>query len=191
MRFLSVVAMLTLSVVVQAQDFTTTMTPAERAAAGLGKLSAEELAVLKAAVERYKSGEVAAIKQEAEQKVAVAEAKVKETEAKAREAEAEQKKSGPGWLGALITLKRAESKSKVEVSDLLVSRVEGTFKTFSGRRSFTLENGQVWTMIENDSYAGPTYTNPEVEIYPGIMGSFWLRVPAAAVRFKVKPVKLD
>jgi hypothetical protein len=165
--------------------------PEKFRAAGLHKLTESELAELQILIDQLKSGEVAAIKQEAEQKVAVAEAKVKETEAKAKEAEAEQKKSGPGWLGALITLKRAESKSKVEVSDLLVSRVEGTFKTFSGRRSFTLENGQVWTMVENDSYAGPTYTNPEVEIYPGIMGSFWLRVPAAAVRFKVKPVKLD
>ena len=60
-----------------AGDFTRTMTPEERTAAGLDKLTEAELAQLKAVVERYKTGEVSEVKQEAEARVAAAEAKAR------------------------------------------------------------------------------------------------------------------
>lgn len=172
-------------VAVMAGDFTQTMTAEEREAAGLGKLTPAELARLTAAVERYKSGEVGAVQQEAERKVAAAEAKVKESEAKATAS----RKSGPSWLGALIALDRAEKNAGP--SEDLHTRLEGTIKTFSGRRNFKLANGQVWQMVEAGSYAGPVYQNPEVIIRPGVLGTFWLNIPDAALRVKVKPVKLE
>jgi hypothetical protein len=46
-------------------------------------------------------------------------------------------------------------------------------------------------MIEADSYAGPTYTNPDVFVRPGMLGSFWLRIPDGALRVKVRPVKIQ
>ena len=77
--------------------------PAEDfATAGLQKLTPEELARLEALVERYKTGEVAdvrqqeearalATRQEAEQRVVAAEAKAREAETKAKEAETKTK----------------------------------------------------------------------------------------------------
>lgn len=197
----------------QAQDFTRTMTAEEQAAAGLEKLSPAELAKLKAAVERYKAGAVAVVQEAAEQKVAAtqaqvqevarqvaaSEAKAKEAEEKAAAAEAKAKaaaekpavaeKKGPGWLGALITLRRAEAKPEAE--EAIESRLAGSVSTFSGRRTFTLENGQVWQMTESDAYAGPTYDHPVVRVRPGMFGTFWLQIPEAAIRVKVKPVKLE
>jgi hypothetical protein len=185
-------ALLVLAAAACADDFTRTMTAEERTAAGLDKLTAEELARLAAAVERYKSGEVAVVRHEAEQKVAVvrqeAAVKVAAAEAKAQVA-APGAGRQPGWLGALITLRRTEQ--KLDEAEELEVRLAGTLRSFSGRRNFTLENGQVWQMIEAGSYAGPRLESPVVTIRPGMMGSFWLKVPAAGLRVKVKPVKLE
>jgi hypothetical protein len=181
-----------------AQDFTQTVTPAERAAAGLDKLSPAELAQLKALVERYKTGEVAVVQQQAQAQVAVHEAKAAEAQQKAAAAEAKAKaaegshtdpKKGPSWLAALITLEKT-AKSP-ESNEEFRTRLKGKLESFSGKRSFTLENGQVWQMVDATSWSGPDYDNPEVNIKPGVFGVFWLRVPEASLRVKVKPLKLE
>lgn len=179
---------LALTTTLFAQDFTKSMTAEERQATGLDKLDAIELARLKAIVERYKAGEVAVLQQAAEEKVAAAEVRVKAAETKAAEAATTERK-GPGWFTALVTLQKAGSRP--EANEELQLKLAGTLRTFSGKRSFTLDGGQVWTMIEVDSYAGPTLQNPVVHIYPGPFGVFWLRIPEAALRVKVKPVKLE
>ncbi|MBA3850629.1 MAG: hypothetical protein C0502_11655 [Opitutus sp.] len=198
-KLMSWLGALALAIAACAQDFTQAMTPEERAAAGLHKLTPAELARLKEVVERYKTGEVAVVRRQAERQVAATEAKAQEAERKVAAAEAKAKqvaapgaaaapKKTPGWVGALLTLKRAE---KAPGNEVLESRLVGELKTFSGRRSFRLENGQVWQMIESDQYAGPTYENPEVFIEPGLFGTFWLRIPDGALRVKVKPIKLE
>ncbi len=172
---------------VLAQDFTQTVTPEERAAAGLDKLSPAELAKLKALVERYKAGEVAvheAKAAEAQQKAAVAEAK-----AQAAAAQSPDPKKGPSWLAALITLEKT-AKSP-EANEEFRTRLKGKLESFSGKRSFTLDNGQVWQMVDGASWSGPDYENPEVTIKPGVFGVFWLRVPEASLRVKVKPLRLE
>lgn len=204
-----VLGLFTIAGLLPAQDFTATMTPEERAATGIDRLTPEELARLRAVVERYKSGEVAVVRQEAEQQVAVAKQEaatqvatvkqeaeqkiaVAETKAQAAESKAQAAppaKKGPGWLAALVTLEKAGKKSDAE--DIIRSRLVGTLKSFRGSRSFTLENGQVWTMSEGSSYAGPVLTSPELNISPGILGTFWLQIPDAALRVRVKPVKLE
>ena len=149
-----------------ALDLRRSATPEEFAAAGLAKLSPEELQALGKLVDRLQSSAPAA-------------------ESKG---EAAARKS-PSWLTALLTLEKAgEAKGRREV---LQARLAGSLKSFSGRRSFTLQNGQQWQMIESESYAGPTYENPEVLIEPGMLGYFWLRIPDGALRVKVKPLKLQ
>lgn len=158
------------TVAVWGVDLRTAATTEEFEAAGLAKLSPAELQALEKLVARLQSAEVA--------KAAPA----------AAAATAALPKKGPSWLGALLTLERVgQDKGEKEV---LQSRLAGPLKSFSGRRSFTLENGQQWQMIESDQYAGPTYQNPEVFIEPGLLGTFWLRIPDGAVRVKVKPLKL-
>jgi hypothetical protein len=187
---------LVLAVAAQAQDFTENLTPAERESAGLHKLAPAELAKLREIVERYKAGEVAVVQQQAEQKVAETQARVAEAEkkvaaaeARARESAGTPAKKGPGWLSALLTLEKAGQGASQD--DELHSRLVGPLKSFSGRRKFVLENGQEWQMIEGDTYAGPTYENPAVNVRPGTFGTFWLQIPEAAVRVKVKPLKLE
>jgi hypothetical protein len=191
---------LLLAVAAPAQDFTRTMTPEERAAAGLERLTPAELAALKAAVERYKSGAVEVVTREAGAQTAAAAARAAEAErqaaaaeARAREAAAQAAKAeprkGPGWLTALITLeKTAQAPDSAEE---VRARLAGKLESFSGRQRFTLDNGQVWQMTDLAEWAGPAYDRPEVTIRPGALGTFWLRIPEAGVRVKVRPVKLE
>jgi lipoprotein-anchoring transpeptidase ErfK/SrfK len=206
-----------LAVTVHAQDFTRTMTADEQAAAGLEKLSPAELAKLKAFVERYKTGAVAVVQEQAEQKVAATEAKVQQVreqvaateakaraaeqkaaqaEAKAKEAEAKsataaatEKKKGPGWLSALTTLKRIADKP--EGVEAMESRIAGPFTGWSGKTTFRLQNGQVWQQNDDGSYVDREVDSPAVRIVPGRMGVFWMEVEGVNPRVKVKPIKLE
>lgn len=170
-----------------AGDFTKTMTPDEQGLAGLGKLTPEELARLKAVVERYKSGEVAEIRQEAEKKVAVAEARVKQAATGAAAGSPTGKK--PNWFAALVTLRKTADKP--DKAEALEGRLAGSLKTFNGRRSFELQDGQVWRMIESGRYSGPTLEGPAVSITPGFLGVYWLQIREAPLLVKVQPVKID
>ncbi|MBK8069152.1 MAG: hypothetical protein IPK27_16450 [Rhodanobacteraceae bacterium] len=55
------------------------------------------------------------------------------------------------------------------------SSIPGTFKGWSGKTQFTLENGQVWEQIENDQFSA-NLESPRVTIKPGLFGSWRLRV---------------
>lgn len=173
MRFLSVPALLILAVAAPAQDFTRAMTPAEQAAAGLDKLTPQELAALKAAVERYKTGEVATVRQEAEMKVA---------EVEARAAERTQEERKRGYLAGLFN----QSAGKDEI--LIESTLPGRHQNFQGRPIYTLANGQKWAVAEATNYfAVRPLQDPAVKIEPGAIGSFWMSVEGGP-RLRVKPV---
>jgi hypothetical protein len=210
MRKLLLLGVCLLAGIAHAEDFTAIMTAEDRAASGIDRLTPAELARLKAVVERYKSGEVAVIrqeaeqqvatvkqeaeqkvatvKQEAEQKIAVAEAKVQQAET-ARPAAEKPADKKPSWFGALVTLQKAGDKA--DNNDILEGRLAGKLKSFSGTRSFTLQDGQVWKMIEGGSYHGPELDSPVVRIMPGFMGTFWLQIREAPLRVKVQPVKVQ
>jgi hypothetical protein len=168
-------------VLAAADDFTSTMTADERAATGLEKLSPEELARLKAVVERYKQGAAADARLQAGT-AAAAEAKAGP---EAQPAPGEQKK--PGWLHALITLEKSAAHPTKEMD--LESRIAGNFKGWSGRTTFRLENGQVWQQVNPDVYQASPVLSPRVKIYPAMVGGFWLEVDG--MRVKVKPIKLQ
>lgn len=201
-RFLIVLGLLTAAVTVRADgDFTKTLAPDELAATGLNKLTAEELARLKAVVERYKSGEVAVVQQQAEQKVAATEAKVKEAEQKVAAAEAKTKeaeskaaepaadKKKPGWLKALVSRSSAESAEKQDHDQAIESRIAGEFSGWHYGTVFALENGQRWSSIlQGDSYNGDTVQSPKVRIYPGPLGGYWMDIEGVRQRVKVKLV---
>lgn len=177
------------AVFARAGDFTQGMTADEQAQAGLAKLTPEELARLKAVVERYKAGELAVVRQEAEKTVAAAEAKAKQAEAAAAAPEASEAGKKPGWFAALVTLRKtAEKPDKAEAME---GRLVGSLKTFNGRRSFELQDGQVWRMTETGRYSGPTLESPAVWITPGFLGVYWLQIREAPLLVKVQPVKVQ
>ncbi len=58
----------------------------------------------------------------------------------------------------------------------IVAHIVGEFRGWSGRTSFTLDNGQVWEQIEPGSLVARRMTNPAVTIKPAMMGTWMLRV---------------
>jgi len=71
-------------------------------------------------------------------------------------------------------------------SDEVVTRLKDNLRSFSGRRSFILENGDVWEMDEPGTYSGPVLKSPEVIVRPGVLGTYVLKVPDAALRVRVR-----
>ncbi len=203
MRKLLLLGVLVLAGVARAEDFTTTLTPEERVATGLDRLTPAELARLKAVVERYKSGEVAvvrqeaatvvaAVKQEAEQKVVAAEAKVRVAETKAAavtETPAAPGEKKPGWLKALITLDKAAKEP--DSNDAVESRIAGAFKGWRRNTMLNLENGQRWQVDSSEDYVTPPSPSPKVKIYPGMLGTFWMEIEGVKPRVRVKPIRLE
>ena len=188
--------------------------PAEDfASAGLQKLTPEELVRLEALVQRYKTGEVAVVQQqaevqvsatqqEAEKKIVVAETKAREAEAKANEVAIKAKeievkaavvpaKKQPGWFTALITLNRAGEKPEKE--EPLESRLVGDFRGWNGSSIFKLENGTQW-MQQNktDAYVySPTLHSPKVKIAPAAIRGFWLEIEGVNLQVRVVPSQLS
>jgi hypothetical protein len=147
--------------------------PADQfAAAGLNKLTPEELARLeKIIADREQIG-------------------TKETTAitAAKPVNTETKPSGPGWLRALVTLQ--ETSEKPDAAEAIVTRLAGDYEGWTGKTVFRLENGQVWQQVGGSERIDDKRTAPTVKIYPGMMGSYWLEVEGVRERVKVRPVKL-
>lgn len=166
-----------------AGEFSKTLTPEKLQVSGLTKLTPEELFQLETLIEAYKTGAVEKAVETIPTPTAAAPAAAK----------APPEKSGilPDWVGALITLKRAENQPSTK-SQSMESRITGEFQGWSGRTQFKLENGQIWTQVNTDSYGyTPPLKSPKVKIFPAAFGTFWLEIEGVGQRCRVKPVKLE
>ena len=219
MKMLTLVfLMLTAAGVAADRDYLRSLPPDKFKAAGLHKLTAEELAVLQdlfvnqnndavAAVQQEAETKVATVKQEAEAKVAAVRheadtkvaaitqaAEVKVAEAKkeaAKQAEPAAAKGKPGWFGALLTLSRVSAKP--ETAEPLVSRLVGDFRGWDGTTIFTLEDGTRWKLqnqVDNYRYT-PALHSPKIKITPAALSGFWLDVEGVNARVRVLPHSLE
>lgn len=166
-------------------EFTKNLTPEKLRAAGLVKLTPEEIAQLETLIENYKTGAV-------EQAVAAV-PPAPPSPAAPTVKPAPEAKSGsilPAWVGALITLKRSEKGPAAQHT--MESRLVGDFSGWSGRTSFKLENGQLWIQANSDSYQySPALNSPKVKIYPASLGNYWMEIEGTNQRCRVKPVSLE
>ncbi|WP_440223725.1 hypothetical protein ACQQ2N_00605 [Dokdonella sp. MW10] len=69
------------------------------------------------------------------------------------------------------------------------AKIVGTFRGWSGKTIFKLDNGQEWQQAEAGSYSGQTYENPEVTIKPKLMGNWLLVVEPCQCRVSVTRIK--
>lgn len=152
------------------------------AAAGLGKLSPDELARLDALARAYQSGALARAQREA----AAAEAKAAEAAARAKttlpSAPAAADKPDTSLLARAKVLLTPGTKIEYVTVE---SRLAGDFRGWDGRTVFTLENGQRWQAQGGDPYVTPAVRSPAVKIVPGAMGSFFLHVEGVRPRVRV------
>lgn len=139
------------------------MSAEEFRAAGLEKLSADELARLNAWLDRR-------VQQQASVAVAAAVEQAREEGRK----EVVEKNRGFFHFG---------SEEPIEAS------LAGEFTGFGSRKRYTLDNGQVWEQTDATSMAGVRKANPRVRIKPGALGVWWLRVDGYNTQAKVQRVE--
>lgn len=149
----------TLPALAQQPSIQQQMTPQEFSAAGLDKLSAEELAALDEWLQRRVGEETA---------VAVEQAR--------EEGRQEVVRKNRGFF-------HFDSEEPIE------SALQGEFDGFRKGQRYTLENGQVWEQTEAASLAGVRRTNPKVTIRPGLLGAWWLQIDGYNTRAKVRRIE--
>lgn len=135
------------------------MSADEFKAAGLEKLSAQELAALNAWLQR---------------KVVQETAKVTESAKEEGRKEVVEKNRGFFAFGS---------------NEAIESSIVGEFNGYAKGRQYTLENGQVWEQIEAATLDGVRKTNPKVKIKPGIMNNWFLKIEGYNTTAKVRRIK--
>jgi len=182
--------------VARAQDsFTKSLTPAEFEAAGLGKLTPEELARLDALVHAQQTGAVSKAKEETTKVVAAA---VREETAKtvAAQVREETTKTVTEEVRAQVQAEDQKAAQKQAKSASFIDRFKVVLKPgteieyttldatlaapFHGWEEgtiFTLTNGQRWKVIDDDRYWAPATGKPvHVRIVPGILNGFFMEI---------------
>ena len=140
------------------------MNAEEFEAAGLDKLSAEELARLNAWLNRRVAEQTS---------VAVAAATEKAREEGKNEVIAENR--GFFHFGK---------------SEPIESTIPGEFRGFARNRVYVLESGQEWKQVDDASLAGARRTNPKVRIKPSVMGNVWyMQIEGYNTSAKVERIK--
>jgi hypothetical protein len=164
-------------------SFTKGLAPADFKDAGLGKLTPEELAKLDGLVRAQQSGAVTKAKEETTTAVASA---VREETTKAVTAEvrqqvqaedrkAAQRQASPtGFIDRMrVVLKPGTEIEYTTLDAALATPYNGWHKG----TVFTLTNGQMWTVVDNDSdWSTATGKTIHVRIVPGSLGSFFMEI---------------
>ena len=144
---------------VQTANVEQQMSADEFKAAGLDKLSAQELATLNAWLQRTVEQETA---------------KVVETAKEEGRKEVKEKSRGFFDFGS---------------GEPIESTLDGEFTGFSKGRRYTLANGQVWEQIEEASLGGVRKTNPKVKITPGLLNNWFMKIENYNTMARVRRVE--
>lgn len=159
----ALLALPSLALAQQAPPIQQAMSQDEFKAAGLDKLSAEELARLNAWLDRR-------MEQETTAAVAAATEQARE---EGRQ-EVVEKNRGFFHFGS---------------DEPIVAAIDGEFNGFGKGKRYRLDNGQVWEQTDSSTLTGVRRTNPGVRIRPGIMGVWYLRIDGYNTQAKVQRIE--
>lgn len=135
------------------------MSAEEFKAAGLDKLSPQELAALNAWLQR---------------KVGQETARVVESAREEGRKEVVEKNRGFFDFGT---------------PEPIESNIVGVFNGFAKGRTYTLQNGQVWEQIESASLSGVRKNDVKVSIKPGLLGVWYMKIDGYNAAAKVRRIK--
>jgi hypothetical protein len=148
-------------------SFTKALSPADFQAAGLGKLTPDELARLDLLVRGQQSGAVAKATAETTQKVSVTVREEVQAE--------ERKKQSSGIMEKMKVMLKPGTEIEYSTLDSSLAAIH-EFNFGKGGTVFTLANGQRWRTDENDDWPYLKGKTVHVRIIPGSMGSFFLEI---------------
>ncbi len=148
-------------------SFTKALTPADFQAAGLGKLTPEELARLDQLVRARQTGAVAQATAETTQKVTVSVRQQVQAE--------ERTKQASGILERMKVMLKPGTEIEYSTLDSTLAEVH-EMNFGKGGAVFTLANGQRWRTDDNDDWPTLGGKPVHVRIIPGSMGSFFMEI---------------
>jgi hypothetical protein len=165
---LTILLFLACGALARADDsFTKALSPADFQAAGLGKLTPEELAKLDLLVRSQQSGAVAMATAETTRKVA--------TSVRAQVQAEDRKQQSSGILDKMkVMLKPGTEIGYTTLDSTLAAIHEINFG--KGGAVFTLANGQLWRTDDDDDWPTLGGKPVRVRIIPGSMGSFFMDI---------------
>lgn len=159
------------------EEFSRRLTPQERKAAGLDRLSREQLAVLDALVQRERQGGPAPVAN------LPAPAPAPEAPPVAR-ATPTAAASKPEQKTRLFGLPAKEEVKAV------TGTLVGEFRGWTGYTEFRLADGQVWVQTDHDDRREVTpRTNPQVKIEQAVFGDYKLTVEGSRIWVRVRRVQ--
>lgn len=82
-----------------------------------------------------------------------------------------------------------QSRGQAPEPSQMRARIAGPFGGWEPRMRFTLDNGQVWQVIDEHSAYYRRQDNPEVTIEKGVFGAYFLSVAGLNARAKVRRVQ--
>jgi hypothetical protein len=168
-RLALILAALT-AVAARADDsFSRSLSPGDFSAAGLGKLTPEELARLDALVRGEKAGAAAKAKEETTKAVTASVSQQVQEEDKG----AAQKAPPSGIIQRMKVILRPGTEIEYTTLDAVLV---GPFRGWQRGTVLTLTNGQQWVVSDDGEYWGPTDKPLRVRIVPGSMGSFFMEI---------------
>ena len=162
------------------------MSAEEFRAAGLHKLSAEELAALQDWIRRQQAG-VATQGQPAPGAATAAPAVAGAASLDA--AEIERIREQAREEGRREVKEESRGFFDFGSDEPIRSTLVGEFRGFAKGRTYTLANGQVWEQIEPARLDGVKRTDPAVTIKPGLFNVWYLRIDGYNTPAKVRRVK--
>lgn len=198
---------------VAAESLSRRLTPAEFEAAGLSKLSPEQLARLDELFAKYGAREISQVATptaiaapapaaEADQtgarqmaaQLAAAEERVRQAQQEAavareaaRAAKAEQKSAEAGILAKAKKILVSPG-TKVEIS-AIESAIDGWFDGWETRTTWTLADGTTWRVENNVTpYVAKRTRAPKVKVYPATLSGFWMEFPEFDLKVRVRQV---
>ncbi|MBM3843750.1 MAG: hypothetical protein FJ397_10915 [Verrucomicrobia bacterium] len=144
-----------------AEPFSRSLAPADFAAAGLGRLTPEELSRLDALIA-----------------------------ARGAPPPAAPAAAAPAIASAPARVPAAPSRRPTVTAEeeTVESRLTGEFRGWEPRTVFALENGQRWQETGGTTYAGPPLAAPAVRIRAGALGAYWMRIEGVGREVKVRRV---
>lgn len=71
----------------------------------------------------------------------------------------------------------------------ITSRIIGTFDGWDGQTVFKLENGMIWVQADRDKFFIKEVSNPEIVITPGMFSAWYLSVKGYNSKCKVKRIQ--
>lgn len=143
-------------------DFSKTLSAEEFSAAGLSKLNADELARLNALIEAQRSSSLEKVRRET----------VNSAAGKRGEAAAGKENGLLDRLRVVLAPGTAIEYATIE------TQLTGSFRGYQPGTVLTLANGQRWRVVEGTYWASAKDADKvrKVEIVPGVLGSFFLRI---------------